>query len=253
MHPALRLYLTGDVAVEHGETLLSQARLGTRQARLVFVRLALDHSRLVARQELADVLWGDAAPEGWDVTLSAVTSRLRSVITRFDAPGFGVESEHGGYRLQVPSHAWIDVEAAANAIDEAEGALRRRDERTAWSAANVAVVIARRGFLLDEEGAWVAGQRARLRSVLRRGLLCLSTVSAQTGEAEVAVQHAIDAVAVDRFNESAHRHLMETYQRAGNRGDALRVYAELRELLRDELGTSPSPDTESVYLSILRA
>jgi hypothetical protein len=66
---ALRLYLTGDIAIEHGETLLSQPRLGTRQARLVFVRLAIDHSRLVARQELADVLWGDTAPEGWDVTL----------------------------------------------------------------------------------------------------------------------------------------------------------------------------------------
>jgi DNA-binding SARP family transcriptional activator len=250
---ALRLYLTGDVAIERGETLLSQAQLGTRQARLVFVRLAIDHSRLVARQALADVLWGDGAPEGWDVTLSAVISRLRSVIKRLDAPGFVVESEHGGYRLQLPSQAWLDVEAATNAIDEAEGALRRRDYRSAWSAANVAVVVARRGLLLDEDGAWIAAQRARVRSLLRRGLVCLSTVSAQSGESEVAVQHAIEAVGVDRFNESAYRHLMETHQRAGNRGDALRVYAGLRELLRDELGTSPSPDTESVYLSILRA
>ena len=252
MH-ALRLYLTGDIAVEHCETLLSQARLGTRQARLVFVRLAVDHSRLVARQELADVLWGDTAPEGWDVTLSAVISRLRAAIKRVDASGFALESEHGGYRLQLPSHGWIDVEAASNAIDEAEGALRRRDDRTAWSAANVAVVVAKRGFLLDEDGAWIAGQRARVRSLLRRGLVCLSTVSAHSGEAEVAVQHAIEAVGVDRFNESAYRHLMETHRRMGNRGDALRVYAGLRELLRDELGTSPSPETESVYLSILRA
>jgi DNA-binding SARP family transcriptional activator len=40
---------------------------------------------------------------------------------------------------------------------------------------------------------------------------------------------------------------------AGDRAEALRVFAKCRELLRDELGVSPSPQTEAVYLKILRA
>jgi DNA-binding SARP family transcriptional activator len=32
----------------------------------------------------------------------------------------------------------------------------------------------------------------------------------------------------------------------------LRVFGRCRELLREELGTSPSPQTEAVYLEILR-
>ena len=39
----------------------------------------------------------------------------------------------------------------------------------------------------------------------------------------------------------------------GDRAEALRVFAKCRELLRDELGVGPSPQTEAVYLEILRA
>jgi DNA-binding SARP family transcriptional activator len=33
----------------------------------------------------------------------------------------------------------------------------------------------------------------------------------------------------------------------------LRVFARCRKLLRDELGASPSPQTEALFLKILRA
>jgi DNA-binding SARP family transcriptional activator len=40
---------------------------------------------------------------------------------------------------------------------------------------------------------------------------------------------------------------------AGNRAEALRVYSKCRKLFRDELGATPSPQTEAVFLQILRA
>ena len=39
----------------------------------------------------------------------------------------------------------------------------------------------------------------------------------------------------------------------GDRAEALRVFGRCRDLLRDELGTSPSPQTEALFLEILRA
>ena len=60
-------------------------------------------------------------------------------------------------------------------------------------------------------------------------------------------------MAVDPLLESSYRHLMQTQARLGNRGEALRAYARLRELLKDELGTSPSAETERIYLSVLQA
>jgi len=46
---------------------------------------------------------------------------------------------------------------------------------------------------------------------------------------------------------------MRAHAAAGNRSAALRAYERCRQLLADELGVSPSPQTEAVYLDILRA
>jgi len=47
--------------------------------------------------------------------------------------------------------------------------------------------------------------------------------------------------------------LMRAHAAAGNRAEALRVYANCRRLFRDELGAEPSEQTASVFVSILRS
>ena len=44
---------------------------------------------------------------------------------------------------------------------------------------------------------------------------------------------------------------MRVHQRAGDRGEALRVFERCRKLLAEELGVEPSSETEGVYLEIL--
>jgi len=46
---------------------------------------------------------------------------------------------------------------------------------------------------------------------------------------------------------------MRAHATAGNRAEALRVYAKCRKLFRDELGTEPSEKTAGVFLSILKS
>lgn len=143
--------------------------------------------------------------------------------------------------------------AAANALDEAEGALRQKAIASAWSLANVAVVISSRPFLADAEAPWIEAQRSALRALRMRALQCLVSVSAENGEPLLAIQHANEMIELDPFKETAYQLLMKMHAAAGDRAEALRVFAKCRELLRDELGVSPSPQTEAVYLDILRA
>jgi DNA-binding SARP family transcriptional activator len=146
----------------------------------------------------------------------------------------------------------LDIEAACNAIDQAEGAGRRGDERAAWSYANVASVIAGRPFLQSDEAPWIEGQRQRLRSVLIRGLQCLSSLSAQAGQLPVAIQYAGQIIEIEPCREAAYQQVMRLHVRMGNAAEALRLFDKCRLRLRDELGTSPSPETARLHLSILR-
>jgi DNA-binding SARP family transcriptional activator len=248
----MRIYLTGRIAVEHAGTVVFDERnLPGRQGRLAFARLATSLHRTVPRAELIDVLWGNSPPREVDVTLNAVLSRLRALL-RKGAPDAGIEVQHGSIGLRVPADVWLDIEAAAGAVDLAEGAERRGDLKSAWGYANVASVIARRPFLPADEAPWIEGHRQRLLSILIRGLHCLSSVSAGSGELLIATQYADQIIEIEPCREAAYQHAMRLHVRMGNAAEALRAFAKCRARLRDELGANPSPEMDRLHLSILR-
>jgi DNA-binding SARP family transcriptional activator len=248
----MRIYLTGRVAVEHAGTLAFDERnLPGRQGRLAFACLATNLRRTVPRAELIEALWGDSPPREVDATLNAVLSRVRALL-RKGALDAGIEVQHGSIGLRVPADVWLDIEAAENALDQAEGAERRGDLKSAWGYANVATVIARRPFLQADEAPWIEGQRQKLRSILIRALHCLSSVSAGSGELSIAVQYADQIIEIEPCREAAYLHAMRLHVRVGNTAEALRAFAKCRARLRDELGASPSPEMDRLHLSILR-
>lgn len=250
-----RVYLTGRVELEVGDRLISQRDWPGRQGRLAFVYLAANRAGPLTRNDLTDVLWPDQAPRDPEGALSAVLSKLRSTLRRAGlAPQqAGLDVHAGVFSLRLPSDTIVDLETATMAIDEAEGALRAGDLPRAWGHANVVVNIARRPFLPDHEAPWIETHRAALRALRCRGLQCLAAASAAGGEAPLAVSYVGEMLTLEPFRETAFQALMRLHAAAGNRAEALRVFERCRTLLRDELGTSPSPQTEAVFLEILRA
>jgi DNA-binding SARP family transcriptional activator len=247
-----RIYLTGSVAIEYGDQLVRERDFAGRQGRIAFVYLAVHRHRAVARDEMLTAIWPD---DTGDAGLDPILSKLRGVLRSAGLPpgDARIEVSAGAITLQLPGATWVDVEAAANALDEAEGALRRGDNGQAWGLANTAVVITRRPFLSNVEAPWIEAQRAALRVIHLRALQCLVTASANNHEPLLAIQHATEMVQLEPFRETSYQLLMRMHAAAGDRAEALRVFARCRELLRDELGVSPSPQTEAVYLEILRA
>jgi DNA-binding SARP family transcriptional activator len=250
---APRIYLTGHVAIEHDGLLIDERGLSGRQGRLAFVYLAVKRAAPVSRDELIDVLWPEMPPAEIETAVSAIVSKLRGALKRAQLTDTGIDMRMGTFSLRLPADVQVDLEEAANAVDEAEGALRRRDQGRAWAHANVAVAVSRRPFLAREEAPWIETQRVRLRSLRARGLQVLVATSAANGELELAVEYANEQVALDPFRETGYQQLMRLHATLGNRGEALRVFQRLRELLRDELGTSPSSQSEAVFREILTA
>lgn len=253
MAPDARIYLCGRVTVERYGRVLTDAAIGGRQGRLLFAYLGTRRAQPVSKAQLIEAIWGSKTPPSVETAINAIVSKLRAALRRLDLPRpHGVESDVGTYQFVVP-RAWMDIEEARTAIDCAEGALRGDAPSRAWASANVAAVIARQPFLADEEQPWVQQQRAQLQRVWRRALLVLSAVSVHNGEHELGIQHAAEALSAEPFDEMACQALMRAHAAAGNRAEALRVYANCRRLFREELGAEPSEQSAAVFLSILRA
>ena len=248
-----RVYLCGRVAVERGPCVVRDGALGGAQCRLLLAFLGTRRTRPASRLETVDALWGDTPPPSVDVSLNAVVSKLRAAMRKIGIPPpHGVATESGTFQLTLPD-AWFDIEDARRSIDGAEGALRRSDNAGAWAAANVSAVIARQSFLVDEEAPWVVRERETLQRIWRRACIVLSSVSTATGEFQLGIQHADDAWSAEPFDEVACQALMRAHAAAGNRAEALRVFARCRRLFRDELGAEPSDQTTETFLTILRS
>jgi DNA-binding SARP family transcriptional activator/streptogramin lyase len=250
----LRVFLAGRVAVEANGQVVDEARFPGRQGRLFFAYLVAERGRAVPRDELAEALWEDAPPATWEKALTVIASKLRGVLTDSGLDGTAaLTGAFGCYRLELPEGTWVDVLAAESAAADAEGALTAGDLGTARTEGALAASLAQQPLLPGDEGAWVEEKRRELTQVRLRALTVLADACLRSGDASEAATWAEHVTTLEPFRESGYRRLMEAHVAAGNRAEALRVYERCRRLLAEELGTYPSPETESIYRSLLDA
>jgi len=249
--PKARFSLAGEVAAERGEQLPREADLPGRQGRLALVYLAVERERAVPQSELAELLWQESLPASWPVALSAVVSKLRQKLGSLGLDRDRIiPNAFRCYQLRPPPDTWIDLEAAAEAVHQAEGALIANQPQAAYGPALIAATIARRPFLVGEDSPWIAACRQRQRDLLVRALDCRVEALLANGEVALALDQARAAVELEPYRESGYRRLMQVLVKQGDRGEAIRVYNECRRLLADELGVTPSSETESLRRSL---
>jgi SARP family transcriptional regulator, regulator of embCAB operon len=242
-----RIQLCGRLAVELSGSDLT-AQLPGGQARVLFTYLAVNRARSAQRDELIEALWPWRAPAGADASLSALLSRLRAVL------GGDVLAGRSEIRLHLPASAWIDLEAADEAIHRAESAVAQHDWARGWGPSLVALFTARRGFLQAEDLPWAEEHRRRLEEIRASALECYAAVALGVGGSELAPGERVarELVLAAPFRERGHALLMEILSKRGNTAEALLVYETLRVRLRDELGANPTPELRALQARLLR-
>ena len=240
--PHVRVYLAGGIALRGpGGEIVGEHELGSRQARLLFVRLAAIHEP-VPHVELADDLWGPDWPPAWEVALRALISKLRSLLARAGAPG-SLVSGSGAYALHLPAGSWLDIDAARAAVHDAETARAGGRPAAACGWALAARSITTRPILAGEESEWLERIRRQLVDVRLRSLECLGEIWIAQGDPGLASRDAMEAIDIDPYRETAHRLLVRAYLAAGDRGAAARALETCRRLFEADLGVAPSAET----------
>ena len=244
---ATRIQLCGRLAVElSGRELTSELPGG--QARVLFTYLTVTRALPSGRDELIEALWPCRQPAGADSALSALLSRLRSALG-----GEILDGRHE-VQLRLPSDAWIDLEAAEEAIHRAEVAVSQGDWTRGWGPSLIALFTARRGFLPREDLPWAEAHRRRLQEIEIAALECYAAVSLGVGGSELAPGERVarELVAAAPYRERGYALLMELLTARGNSAEALRVYEQLRGRLRDDLGATPAPELRAMQERLLR-
>ncbi len=200
-----------------------------------------------SRDALAALFWPD-------FDSSRAFAYLRRTLWELgQALGEGVvAAERELVRLDPRADVWVDVGAFQELTKSgAAGDLAARLEEAAALYRGDFMA----GFSLRDSPAfdeWQLGQSESLRRQLAESLALLSRTCAGQGEADAAVAHARRWLALDTFNEEAHRWLMELYARTGQRSAAMRQYETCARLLEEELGVQPEKETLALYERVRR-
>ena len=241
-----RIQICGPLVIERGSERLDRALPG-RQGRLAFTYLVVHRHRPVSRDELAAAVWPDGTQSGLETGLNPLLSKLRKAL--------GAQAIEGRatLRLHLPT-AWVDLEAATEAIHRAESSIAQGDWLRAWGPSQVALFIAEREILPGQDANWIDDIRRQLTDIRIRALECYATSELGVGGAELggAVRAARQLVRLAPLRESGHRTLMNALTAEGNLAEALHTFSLLRTTLREQLGVSPSPATQALHAHLLQ-
>jgi ATP/maltotriose-dependent transcriptional regulator MalT/DNA-binding SARP family transcriptional activator len=105
-------------------------------------------------------------------------------------------------------------------------------------------------FLGAIEGEWADQTRRALERDLLELLLAEARHQAQQLELEASESLYLRALSLDSLDERAHRGLMWCKSQRNDRAGALRQFRLVSEMLYDELGEQPAPDTQLLHLAI---
>ena len=228
--PRTRIRLCGPLTVEiDGRD--ATAGLPSGQAESLLCFLLANRDRPIDRGKLIAVVWPERPPRDPQGALRPILSRLRRTLAPATIEG------RDRLRLELPEPVWLDVEQAEAALADGR--------------AQAAFDLLAPGFLPHHDEEWARSRRREVEELALEALERIGRSALAGGELGAAERAGRDLIARSRYRESGHRLLMEALAAGGNVAEALRVYEDLRVLLRDELGATPAAEVVELHGRLL--
>lgn len=219
---------------------------GVRQ-RAVLVSLVLRANEVVPSEQLLVELWGEDSPRSAANSLQAAISRLRRTL-----PAGRLMTRTPGYALRIFPEE-LDISQFEQLMSEGREALTAGAADQAARTLRQALSLWRGPALADfRYEPFAQTEIVRLEEL---HLTCLEErieADLALGSAGVLVAELQQLVSEHPVRERLRGQLMMALYRDGRQTEALDVYREFRDVLRDELGLDPSPQLGELETAILR-
>lgn len=240
MTATLALTLLGEMTIEFNGKPTSG--LPSRKAEALLIYLA-STQRPYSRELLADFFWDDRPPEQAMANLRSLLSGLRSKFK----PYLEISRQTIAFKTESPH--WLDT-----AVFQQQA---QSEDVAAWESA---IALYQADFLAgfdirDSRGfeEWVTLERERHQRTAVHLLRRLVQHFLDFQQYEKGIRYAARLLAIAPLSEWAHRQMMLLLARNDQRTEALRQYQTCCNILAEELGIDPSPETSALYERIRAA
>ena len=246
----LRVGVLGPVTAWFGGQELS---VGQPRQQAVLGTLAMRANRVISRGELVDAVWGQDPPASAEGGIYTYVAGLRRIIEpgrSLRGPGRVLVSSGAGYVLHlVPGQP--DAIAFEQYLARARQLRKTGDPAGAVAAINAALGLWRGSAFAGVPGPFAETERARLAEMRSAAAEERADVLLLLGRHEEVVPDLTAMVADHPLRERMRGLLMTALYRGGRQAEALRVYAEGRRVLADELGIDPGSDLARLHQQVL--
>ncbi len=230
----LKLYLLGALQMRCDAQALPKPPTLKSQSLLAY--LVLHRTRPQAREHLADLFWGDRSERKARQSLSTALWHIRRCLPDAEL----IVSDIHSVQFDPGVDLWLDV-------DDFESRATGDELNQLRSAA----ALYRGDFLDGFYDDWIINERYRLEALYADVLARLMGGHEIEGEHQAALATALLLLERDPLREDAHRLVMRTYCRLGQRNLALEQYRRCRRVVLDELGAEPMIETTELYEAIV--
>ncbi len=247
---ALRVGVLGPVTAWYGD---QELPVGQPRQQAVLGILAMRANRVISRGELVDAVWGQDPPASAEGGVYTYVAGLRRIIEpnrSLRGPGRVLVSSGAGYVLHlVPGQP--DAVAFEQDLGRSRQLRKAGDLTGAVVALNSALSLWRGIAFAGVPGPFAETERVRLGELRSAAAEERADVLLSLGRHEEVVPDLTAMVADHPLRERMRGLLMIALYRSGRHAEALRVFAEGRRVLADELGIDPGSDLSRIHQQVL--
>ncbi|SEC54930.1 DNA-binding transcriptional activator of the SARP family [Amycolatopsis tolypomycina] len=232
----------------------AEVELGPPGRRAVLGLLTLAGGDAVARRDLVDALWGDRPPPSAVNVVQTHVKHLRRLLEPGRAPraGSGVLPHVGGGYAVRRDAVDVDLWRFRELLAEANDAHRDDDAGRVVASLGEALRLWHGRPLADLPPLTGHPKVVSLVAERREAFSRYAGVMIDVGAAAEVLPGLAEAAAEQPLDEAAQALLIRAHHALGQRGEAFRLYGQVRSRLVDELGIDPGPELLAAHAAVLR-
>ena len=240
--PRISIKALGRTQVKIGEQQVKLAAWKTQSVRDLFFFI-LQHMDGVTKEDIGEVFWPEADQQTIRLRFKNSIYRVRHAL--------GTESIallDEAYRFNRTLDYDYDVE---NFMQEISSAYSTDDQSMKIQHFKNALALYKGQYLPKIDYEWALVQRENLHQKFLEIAANLINLLIETKQYQQAIAYSQRAIEIEPCSEAAHRSAMIAYSAMGDKAGMVRQFDKCKKLLLNDLGVTPSPQTENLYRTLI--